>query len=176
MEPSSPHGDAARRMAADCLCFRARRVSRLLTRLYDEALRPLGILATQLTLMNAITMTGERGAPLARLSDVLALDPTTLSRNLKALERGGLVRLQRLPADRRARVVFLTPAGERRVAEALPHWEAAHARIVSLLGAEGAADLKDRFDVAAARAGEADGRAAAAADETLRASATSKGG
>lgn len=52
-------------MAADCLCFRARRVARALTRMYDQALRPLGIQATQLTLLNAVAVSGERGAEAA---------------------------------------------------------------------------------------------------------------
>ena len=53
-------------MTADCLCFRARRVSRVITRLYDESLRPLGIQATQLTLLNAIAMSGERKSEVGR--------------------------------------------------------------------------------------------------------------
>ena len=59
------HAAAARLMADQCLCFRARRVSRALTRIYDEALRPLGIQATQLTLLNAIALTGEAGGPMS---------------------------------------------------------------------------------------------------------------
>jgi DNA-binding MarR family transcriptional regulator len=148
------HIEAARTMAADCLCLRARRVSRALTRMYDDALRPLGIHATQLTLLNAITMCGS-AATMPLLAEVLAMDPTTLSRGLRPLEKDGLVRIARSPADRRVRLIALTEAGERMVAEALPRWEEAHARIVSLLGPEGAIDLRDRFDAttAAARGG-----------------------
>jgi hypothetical protein len=62
------HHDAALVMAADCLCLRARRVSRALTRMYDDALRPLGIQATQLTLLNAVTMCGGEGATMPRLA------------------------------------------------------------------------------------------------------------
>ncbi|HEX2204943.1 MAG TPA: MarR family winged helix-turn-helix transcriptional regulator [Longimicrobium sp.] len=145
------HHDAARAMTAECLCFRARRVSRAITRMYDEALRPLGLQATQLTLLNAVAMTAGRGT-MARLADVLAMDQTTLSRNLRPLERAGLVEVARLPADRRVRVARLTPRGERTVADALPLWSAAHARVVAALGAEGAADLRDRFDAASSAA------------------------
>ncbi|HEX2190613.1 MAG TPA: MarR family winged helix-turn-helix transcriptional regulator [Longimicrobiaceae bacterium] len=148
----SEHLTAAQAMAADCLCFRARRVSRALTRMYDEALRPLGIQATQLTLLNAVAMMAGRGGTLRRLADVLAMDGTTLSRNLRPLEKGGLVRIERSPADRRARVARLTPAGERMVAEALPLWTQAHGRVVAALGAEAAAELKLRFDAAVAAA------------------------
>jgi DNA-binding MarR family transcriptional regulator len=137
-------------MAAECLCFRARRVSRLITRMYDEALRPLGIQATQLTLLNAIAMFGENGATMARLADVLAMDQTTLSRNAKPLERAGVIRTDRLASDRRLRVVTLTRAGAGTLVAALPLWEVAHARVVSSLGADAAAELRERFDAAAA--------------------------
>jgi DNA-binding MarR family transcriptional regulator len=146
------HQDAARVMTADCLCFRARRVSRALTRMYDEALRPLGIQATQLTLLNAVTMCGGEGATMARLADILAMDGTTLSRNLRPLEKAGLMRIERLAADRRVRLALLTPAGEQMVADALPLWREAHARVVSALGADAALDLRDRFDATSAAA------------------------
>jgi DNA-binding MarR family transcriptional regulator len=150
--------EAARAMTADCLCFRARRVSRALTRMYDEALRPLGIQATQLTLLNAVAMCGDGGATMARLADVLAMDGTTLSRNLRPLERAELIRVTRHPADGRVRIALLTPAGERTVAEALPLWRAAHDRVVGALGVEASQELRDRFDraVAATREEPAD--------------------
>ena len=143
------HQRAAQAMTADCLCFRARRVSRALTRMYDEALRPLGLQATQLTLLNAVTMCGER-ATMARLADVLAMDGTTLSRNLRPLEAQGWLRLDRLETDRRGRLARLTPAGERLVAEALPLWRQAHERVVGTLGREAALELRDRFDAVSA--------------------------
>jgi DNA-binding MarR family transcriptional regulator len=151
------HRSAARAMTADCLCFRARRVSRALTRMYDEALRPLGLQATQLTLLNAVTMCGESGAPMGRLADVLAMDATTLSRNLRPLEKAGLVRMERLPADRRVRLALLTPAGQGMVEAALPLWTRAHERVVAALGADAAVELRDRFDATAAAAASAGG-------------------
>jgi DNA-binding MarR family transcriptional regulator len=149
-----PHHDAARMMAADCLCFRARRTSRAITRLYDEALRPLGVHATQLTLLNAITMCGAAGAPMGRLASVLAMDATTLSRNLRPLIAAKLVRLARQPADARTRIAKLTPSGERLVEAALPLWTDAHRRVVSMLGIETAAGLRALLDAAAGAAAE----------------------
>jgi DNA-binding MarR family transcriptional regulator len=145
------HQNAAGAMPAECLCFRARRVSRALTRLYDDALRPLGLQATQLTLLNAVAMMGERGT-LTRVADVLAMDQTTLSRNLRPLEKAGLVAIEPLPGDRRCRVARLTPAGERAVEDALPLWTRAHERVVAILGTDAAVELRDRFDAAAAAA------------------------
>lgn len=138
---------AAQIMADECLCFRARRVSRVLTRLYDEALRPLGLPATQLTVLNAVAMmAGSDGASMRELADVLAMDPTTLSRTVRPLQQAGLLRIARLRTDRRVRVVHLTPTGERRIEEALPLWTQAHERIVSALGPDAAAELRDHFD------------------------------
>jgi DNA-binding MarR family transcriptional regulator len=144
-------------MTAECLCFRARRVSRALTRIYDDSLRPLGIHATQLTLLNAIAMSGNAGGSMARLADLLAMDTTTLSRNLRPLEKAGFVRMAHPPADRRVRLALLTADGERIVAAALPLWAQAHDRVVAALGAEAAADLRDRFDAAATAAVTAGG-------------------
>lgn len=137
-------------MADECLCFRVRRVSRALTRLYDEALRPLEIQATQLTLLNAIA--GADGAPMSRLADTLAMDPTTLSRNLRPLKEAGLVRLGRSDDDGRVRLVLLTEEGARAVEEALPLWEQAHERVVAVLGPELAGALREQFDAAVAAA------------------------
>jgi DNA-binding MarR family transcriptional regulator len=138
---------SAQVMTADCLCFRARRVSRALTRMYDEALRPLGIAATQLTLLNAVTMAGE-AATMGTLAEILAMDQTTLSRNLRPLEKAGLIAIARHPEDRRVRVARLTPAGEQMVEDALPLWTRAHERVVAALGADSALELRDRFDAA----------------------------
>lgn len=140
------HHDAARRMAADCLCFRARRATRTITRLYDEALRPLGLGATQLTLMNAIAMGGEKGQPMSRLSDILALDLTSLSRNLRPLEKRGMLTVGRDEIDRRVRVIRLTREGEALLVAALPYWTEAHARVTAMLGAAEAEALRAGLD------------------------------
>lgn len=137
-------------MADECLCFRVRRASRALTRLYDEALRPLEIQATQLPLLNAIAVAD--GAPMSRLANVLAMDPTTLSRNLRPLKEAGLVRLERSADDGRVRLVLLTEEGARTIEEAFHRWERAHERVVAVLGPELAGELREQFDAAVAAA------------------------
>lgn len=140
------HFEAANAIRSECLCFRARKVSRVLTRLYDEALRPLGIQATQLTLLSAIAAAGETGQTMPRLTGVLGMDPTTLSRNLRPLEKARLVDIGRKENDRRVRVARLTPKGERLLSEALPRWRNAQRQVVASLGEDAAADLRERFD------------------------------
>ena len=146
------HFDAAHAIAAECLCFRARRISRVLTRLYDEALRPLGIQSTQLSVLSAIAKGGEGGNLMARMAEGLAMDLTTLSRNLRPLEKAGLVRIERQPSDRRVRVALLTSEGERVLAGALPLWRTAHERVTQALGLDAAAELRGRLDTASAAA------------------------
>lgn len=146
------HLDVARTIADQCLCFRARRTARLITRMYDDALRPLGLQPTQLTLLSAITLLTRRHGrpvPLGVVADTLALDVTTLSRNVRALEKSGHVRLVTDAADRRVRLASLTPAGERMLTQAAPRWAEAHARIIEALGAEQAAGLQHALDAAA---------------------------
>lgn len=154
----SEHLAAARTMAAECLLFRARRVSRALTRLYDEALRPVGLQATQLTLLNAIALVEEAGAPTSKLAEVLAMDASTLSRDLRPLEKDGLIRIGRLKEDRRVRRVTLTEAGRAVIARALGPWKKAQAHVVSSLGAELAGELLAGLDAAVTAATES-GRA-----------------
>jgi DNA-binding MarR family transcriptional regulator len=137
---------AARRMTAECLCFRARRAARAITRLYDEALRPLGLQGSQLTLMNAIAMGGSEGQPMGGLAEILALDLTTLSRNLRTLEAAGLVAIGRRKDDRRVRMATLTEKGERLLVQALPLWSQAHATVVESIGADDARALGASFD------------------------------
>jgi DNA-binding MarR family transcriptional regulator len=153
--PTLDHLATAQTIAADCLAFRVRRVSRVLTRLYDEALRPLGIQATQLTLLNAVVLCGQardgEGAAMSDLAEILAMDLTTLSRNLRPLEKSRLIAISQLPTDRRVRLVCVTSSGRRLIENALPLWRHAHARVVDALGEPEAADLKEAFDATVGR-------------------------
>jgi DNA-binding MarR family transcriptional regulator len=111
-------------------------MSRLLTRIYDAALRPLGIQSSQFSVLIAVAMFGERGAQLGPLADRLVMDRTTLTRNIRPIEKAGLVRVSRLPEDARARVVTLTKAGERKIEAAYPLWERAQSSARKKFGAE----------------------------------------
>ncbi|WP_209426536.1 MarR family winged helix-turn-helix transcriptional regulator [Pararhodobacter sp. SW119] len=151
------HLDAARLLAAECLCFRSRRTARAITRLYDAALRPTGLQATQLTLLGAIALGDDGAQPMGRLSDILALEISTLTRNLRAIEAAGLVTIGRSPTDRRVRVARLTDAGRTRLETALPHWNRAHEALLRTLGEAGAEDLHKALDTASRALGAAPG-------------------
>lgn len=126
----------ARRIADECPGIRIRQAARLLTRVYDECLRPLGIQESQLAVLVAVARFGDAGAGLGALAGALVLDRTTLTRNVAPLERAGLLRVARSAKDARARVVVLTRAGQRMLEAAYPAWEEAQRRLRRALGAE----------------------------------------
>jgi DNA-binding MarR family transcriptional regulator len=114
-----------------CLCLHLQRAARALARRFDEALRPFGITSGQFSLLMSLN----RPTP-PRISDIAALlgmDRTTLTANLKPLERQGLVEGDRDPADRRSRLLRLTGAGQDVLAAALPVWREVHEAIDRLL-------------------------------------------
>jgi DNA-binding MarR family transcriptional regulator len=97
------------------------------TQLYDETLRPSGLRITQFTLLVAVAL--REPVPITRLADTLALDRTTLARDLKPLTERGLVEVA-AGEDRRTREVRLTRHGRDAIGRAYPLWQRAQARIV----------------------------------------------
>jgi DNA-binding MarR family transcriptional regulator len=128
---------AARQITRSCLIFRVRALSRTLTALYEEELRPVGLKASQMTVMTAIAAGGE--ARLSTLADRIALEPSSLSRVVDVMRRNGWVETVADPDDDRARLVRLTGAGNALYAEAIPLWRKAQTRARKLLGQEDAA-------------------------------------
>lgn len=120
-----------REVAQRCAVFNLRRAARAVTGRYEEEMRGLGLKATQFSLLVATAVTGPiRVSWLAR---AMAMDRTTLTRNLKPLQGRGLVDV--VPgSDRRTRAVTLTERGEEVLEQALPLWEAAQDRMVRGLG------------------------------------------
>jgi DNA-binding MarR family transcriptional regulator len=121
------------KLGAACACFNVRKTARLITQLYDESLRPTGLRVTQFSILMATR--GLELATLTRLAEVMAMDRTTLTRNVRPLERQGLIKIT--PGDdRRERQVSLTPRGHHTLAQALPVWERVQARVTQAFGPE----------------------------------------
>lgn len=116
-----------------CACFNVRKTARVVTQLYDEALRPTGLRVTQFSLLMA-TKNLER-VTVTRLAKMGVMDRTTLTRNLQPLEKQGLIRIES-GEDRRERQVTLTPRGQQALAKAFPLWEKAQARVAEGFGQE----------------------------------------
>jgi DNA-binding MarR family transcriptional regulator len=111
-----------------------RRADRTLNRLYDEALQLSGLLTTQYALLSTLS---RAGAPMlhSALAEAQVMAPATLSRNLKPLQRDGLVTI--VPGvDRRTRYVTLTDAGREALEQARPLWRAAQDHVEATVGVE----------------------------------------
>jgi DNA-binding MarR family transcriptional regulator len=119
--------DAAR----DCACFNLRKAARAVTQLYEAALAPSGIHATQFSVLVALAVVD--GAPLSRVADGLVMDRTTLTRNLRPLARRGWVRIE-AGEDRRERSLSLTRSGRAALERALPLWQQVQTRLHKQIG------------------------------------------
>jgi DNA-binding MarR family transcriptional regulator len=115
-----------------CACANLRRTARLVTQLYEEAMRPTGMTGPQFTLLQALKL-APPGISQKQLGEILGIDSTTLTRTLSLLEKRGW--LSAGPAaDRRALRLGLSKAGEREYERALPNWQSAQRRLKHALG------------------------------------------
>ena len=130
----APLARAARTIAQECACTRIRQASRVLTRIYDEHLKPTGLQESQLSVLVGVAMFGEAGASIGPLAQALVLDRTTLPRNIGPLSKAGLLKVARSRSDGRSRVITLTRSGERLIELAFPLWQEAQASIAQALG------------------------------------------
>jgi DNA-binding MarR family transcriptional regulator len=119
--------------ATTCACQKVRMAARAVTRAYDRALRPSGLRSTQFTILVAASVAG--GIPLHRLADILGLERTTLTRNLAAIEREGLIEV--FSVDGRTRHVLISLAGAARLKQALLLWSEAQQTLRNKLGESG---------------------------------------
>jgi DNA-binding MarR family transcriptional regulator len=120
-----------------CICNNLRRAARLVTNYYDKLFEPTGLRVSQVTILAVLCRAGTQ--TINEMAEILELDRTTLSRNLKPLARQDLLTIAP-GADQRTRVVSLTPEGEAVLLKALPIWEQAQADMVTGIG-EANADL-----------------------------------
>ncbi len=115
-----------------CVCLNLRAAARAMTRAYDKALRPVGLKVTQFTILAAIHRVGS-AVPIGSLAKTLSMDRTTLTRNLRPLEKLGLVDI--LPEGyRRARGMVLTEQGREVLEQAIPLWRQAQTTTVNRIG------------------------------------------
>jgi DNA-binding MarR family transcriptional regulator len=133
-----------------CTNTALRRAARRLGNLYDDALAPLGLKATQIGLLSEIerlAAANEGKAPsLQDLATKLSIQISAVTHALRPLVRDGLVELQPDKEDRRAKRGVLTPAGSTRLNEALVYWAMANQRVEQVLGRDSAATLRALAD------------------------------
>ena len=114
-----------------CLCLHLQRAARAVARRFDAALRPLGLTSGQFSLL--MSLNRPQAASIGDVSSLLAMDRTTLTANLKPLERRGLLTVTADDADKRMRRLTLTPPGRALLGTAVPVWRRTHAEIARLV-------------------------------------------
>ena len=130
--------DTTLRVRDTCMCLHVQRAARAVARRYDEALRPMGLTNFQFSLL--MSLNRPKAPTMGQVSSLLAMDRTTLTANLKPLERRGLLTVSADPEDRRSRLLALTPAGRSLLAAAMPAWEKTQEAVEQLV-AEAGPDL-----------------------------------
>ena len=122
---------SAREILRSCVCSRTRMLDRLLTRIYDDALDPVGLRVNQLTTLALIaSMNGLRAVDIGHF---LEMDKSTVSRGLAFLREKGWVEGTKSPGRTRT-TLKLTPEGASMLSRAMPHWRAAGEEAERLLG------------------------------------------
>jgi DNA-binding MarR family transcriptional regulator len=117
----------------NCLCLHVQRAARALARRFDDAFRPLELTQGQFSLL--MSLNRPEPPTIGNVSTLLAMDRTTLTANLKPLERRGLVKVKPDREDRRSRRLFLTAEGKSLLAKASPIWRKTHADVEKTLPA-----------------------------------------
>jgi DNA-binding MarR family transcriptional regulator len=130
--------EIAENTSAACLSTRIRQLSRIITRVYDDALRPLGITASQFTLLTQLAQ--QDGITAVEIGHTLDIEKSTLSRNLKRLLNDGHITMDP-PAGRRGRGLHLTPKGEMVIQQGFPVWRDAQTRTMRVMGPESRSTL-----------------------------------
>ncbi len=120
-------------LLADCPGWNSRLAARRITQFLENELGETGLGVAQLGLLAEIAVIADDS--LGALASRTGLDQSTLSRNLRTLERAGLVEIATVETDLRRRAVWLTETGARRLEAALPIWRRAQARLARLLPA-----------------------------------------
>ena len=123
-----------------CNCAALRQAARRVTRLYDEALAPIGLSVNQFSILARLNRVGP--SSIQKLARLLVMDRSTLGHLLRPLEKRGFVKLEVSERDRRGRKVALTPAGKAAAARARPLWAEAQRSFENTFGNEAALEIR----------------------------------
>lgn len=127
-----------------CACHKTRMAARALTRLYDEALKPARLRGTQFAVLVALAIDG--ALSIAALAKLMGMDRSTLTRNLRPLEKGGLA-VRGEEGWRRSRTIGITAKGRARLRQGLPLWQSAQSGLRERLGPSNWARVQTALDI-----------------------------
>jgi DNA-binding MarR family transcriptional regulator len=139
MQPSKTLRTDALQAIEICAGWNSRLAARRITQFLEKRMMGSGLTIAQFGLMAHIATASDD--TLGSLAERLALDQSSLSRNLHALERDGLVEIAIVERDQRRRAAWLTESGARRLEAAIPVWQSAHAALAGILAPELARQL-----------------------------------
>jgi DNA-binding MarR family transcriptional regulator len=139
MEQRPSKCDTADRMARECIAVRVRLINRVISALYDEALRPFGFRISQVNILAAVAHLGESRP--AEVSRILRIEKSTLSRDVELMKQNGWLESDP-PTGGRNQRIRLTPRGTELLGRIQPSWEKAQAEARRLIGEESEAALR----------------------------------
>ncbi len=145
--------EACQLAVATCTSFNLRKAMRVATQVYDDELRPVNLRCTQFVTLLAIRLLG--ATSMGQLAQTTVTDPTTLSRGVEPLRRRGLV-TSAVGIDQRERLITLTPAGQKLLRDAHPHWQEAQASLSRLLGRGAMGQLHQALNLLVEQVGQAE--------------------
>ena len=128
--------------AENCACFNVRKTARVLAQEYDQSITPSGLKTTQFSALVVIRRLGP--IMITDLAKTMEIERTSLTRNLKLIERDGLIK-SRSGEDARSRVVEITGAGQEKLDEAQVLWQIVQSRIVEKFGEKRFEFLRDEL-------------------------------
>ena len=140
MKHDVPKPGPADRIASECIAVRVRLINRVVTAVYDEALRPLGLRVSQANILVAVARLRE--ARPAEICRRLRIEKSTLSRDVEVMKGKGWLESDP-PSGGRNQVLRLTAAGRELLARSGPAWESAQAEADRLIGGPGVNALRE---------------------------------
>jgi DNA-binding MarR family transcriptional regulator len=126
----------------ECYCASIRAATRRITALYDAELEPVGVNLAQWSLLRKVAKPPQQPISIQELADRAELERSTAARNVRVLEKLGLVQIRESPDDRRASMIELTAQGLSVLQRGEPLWQHAQGRVENRLGRREAAELR----------------------------------
>jgi DNA-binding MarR family transcriptional regulator len=128
---------------ANCNCLAVRQAARYITQFYDQFLAPAGLRTTQYGILGKLYRQGPMS--INTLAAQLVMDRTTLGRNVRPLERDGLIEIGPDPSDRRSKILRLTKSGHTHFERAQKRWVEAQKTFEGAYGGKEASDLRQKL-------------------------------
>jgi len=133
----------AKSVAAECIAYRVRLLNRVITNIYDRALKPLGLKVNQANILIMLSIADHASS--ADIARVLLMDKSTVSRTVDRMRKNGWISVAG-HGDGPSQVISVTPQGRKLMAAAHAQWKMAQKQAAALLGEEGVAAVRRLHD------------------------------